>query len=58
MKLKTSKMEWITSNPDQPGKYIVETKTMMGNIHRIESFWNGKGWSFTNQTFVRFLKEI
>jgi hypothetical protein len=24
-------MEWVGTNPDKPGKYIVETKTMMGN---------------------------
>jgi hypothetical protein len=50
-------MEWTTNNPETPGKYIVETKTMMGNIHRLEAHWNGKSWSFTNQVFVRYLKE-
>ena len=50
-------MEWLTTNPKSPGKYIVETKTRMGNTNRIESYWNGESWSFTNQVFVRYLKE-
>jgi hypothetical protein len=50
-------MEWLTTNPESPGKYIVETKTRMGNTNRFESYWNGESWSFTNQVFVRYLKE-
>ena len=50
-------MKWLANNPKEEGKYIVETKTMMGNIHRLESYWNGKSWSFTNQSFVRYLNE-
>jgi hypothetical protein len=50
-------MEWLTSEPEKPGKYIVETKTMMGNRNVIEAFWNGEGWSFTRQTFVKYLKQ-
>jgi hypothetical protein len=50
-------MEWVTSNPSKEGKYIVETKTKMGNTKRLEAYWNGKSWSFTNQLFVRYLKE-
>jgi hypothetical protein len=50
-------MEWTNISPEKPGKYIVETKTMMGNTQRLESYWNGKSWSFTNQVFVRYLKE-
>ena len=50
-------MQWINSNPEKPGKYIVETKTMMGNTNRFESYFNGKAWRFTNQVFVRYLKE-
>ena len=50
-------MEWINTNPNKPGKYLVEVKTMMGNTHRIESYWNGKHWNFNNQTFVKYLKE-
>jgi hypothetical protein len=50
-------MEWINKEPDSPGKYIVETRTKMGNTNRLESYFNGKSWSFTNQIFVRYLKE-
>ena len=50
-------MKWSTDNPLQPGKYVVETKTKFGNTHRIESYWNGKNWNFTNQMFVKYLQE-
>ena len=50
-------MEWVNTNPNKPGKYIVETKTTMGNVNRFEAYFNGKSWSFTNQIFVRYLKE-
>ena len=50
-------MEWLTSNPEKKGNYIVETKTTMGRKNRFESYWNGKSWSFTNQVFVKYLKE-
>jgi hypothetical protein len=50
-------MEWTTANPIREGKYVVETKTAMGRIQRLESYWNGKSWSFTNQVFLRYLKE-
>lgn len=50
-------MQWTTDNPEKPGKYIVETRTMMGNTNRFESYWNGKSWRFTNQVFVKYLKE-
>ena len=50
-------MEWVNTNPDKPGKYIVETKTMLGNCNRFEAYYNGKTWSFDNQTFVKYLKE-
>jgi len=53
-----SKMEWLTSEPEQPGTYIVETKTMMNNRNVIEAYWNGEGWSFTRQTFVKYLKRV
>ena len=53
----TSNMEWLTSEPEKPGKYIVETKTMMKGRNRFDAYWNGKSWSFTNQTFVKYLKE-
>ena len=50
-------MEWIDKQPEIAGKYIVETKTQMGNIRRLEAYWNGKSWNFTNQKFVKYLKE-
>lgn len=50
-------MKWRTDNPPVTGKYIVETKTPMGNIHRLEASWNGKTWSFNNQLFQRWLDE-
>ncbi|TXG83056.1 MAG: hypothetical protein E6R13_04265 [Spirochaetes bacterium] len=53
----TLHMEWLSTHPDKPGKYLVVTRTMMGNINRIEATWNGKSWSFTNQVFVKYLKE-
>jgi hypothetical protein len=51
-------MRWNTDSPKAPGKYVVETRTMMGRIQRIESNWNGKSWGFTNQLFVRYLDEM
>ena len=50
-------MQWLNYNPNIPGKYIVETRTKMNNIHRFEAYWNGKSWNFSNQTFIRYLKE-
>ena len=50
-------MKWIASNQITPGKYLVETKTSIGRIQRLESYWNGKSWDFTNQIFVKYLKE-
>lgn len=50
-------MEWVTSNPVEPGKYIVETKTVMGNTNVFRSYWSGRVWSFNNQTFIKYLKE-
>lgn len=50
-------MKWRTDNPPVAGKYLVETQTAMGNIHRLESSWNGKTWSFSNQLFQRWLDE-
>lgn len=50
-------MEWISSEPEIPGKYLVETRTGMGRVNRFFSYWSGKHWSFTNQTFVKYLKE-
>jgi hypothetical protein len=50
-------IEWVSSQPEKAGKYVVETKTQMGNVHRIESHFNGKSWNFTNQIFIKYLKE-
>jgi hypothetical protein len=50
-------MEWLESLPENPGKYIVETKTMMGNTNRVNAYFNGKHWDLSNQTFVKYLKE-
>ena len=50
-------MEWMIDTPITSGVYLVETKTGMGRIQRFDSYWNGKSWSFTNQTFLRYLKE-
>lgn len=50
-------MEWSTINPSEKGKYIVQTRTIMGNINTFQAFWNGKNWNFNNQTFVKYLKE-
>lgn len=54
---------WTRELPTKEGKYIVETKSMMGNTRRLEASCtineNGKvTWSFTNQTYVKHLKEI
>lgn len=57
VKFDTMNIEWTTDNPEKPGKYIVETRTTMGNTNRFESYWNGKSWRFTNQVFVKYLKE-
>ena len=54
---------WTKTLPLKSGKYIVETKSMCGNIRKLEATYrlndNGNGsWSFTNQTYVRHLKQI
>lgn len=52
-------MEWISAKikPANVGKYVVETKTTMGNIQRLECTWNGKTWSLSNQIVLQWLKE-
>lgn len=62
-------MEWITIElnnngkidtdtlPYKPGKYVIETKTGMGNINRFESYFDGHKFHFSNQTLVRWLEE-
>lgn len=51
-------LNWLYTLPNEIGYYIVETKSMMGKLERfqrLEAYWNGKKWSFTNQEFVRRL---
>lgn len=57
-------MNWIDIKIEQPtieGKYIVEAKTMMGNIHKFETIFtieNNKGkFDVSNQLVLRWLKE-
>ncbi len=50
---------WTKQQPTEIGEYLVETRGLhripsMGN-KRLLAFWNGKSWSFTNQTFVKRL---
>ena len=52
-------LNWTKQQPTEIGEYLVETRGLhpipsMGN-KRLLSFWNGKSWSFTNQTFVNRL---
>ena len=52
-------LNWTTDTPTEIGEYLVETRGLhripsMGN-KRLLAFWNGKSWSFTNQTFVKRL---
>ena len=50
-------MEWIYTSPVETGEYVVTTVTPMGNFNVLLSYWNGKRWNFSNQTFVKYLKE-
>lgn len=52
-------MEWIPENshPQVSGKYLVEARSMMGNINRLVCYWNGKSWSISNQMVLKWLKE-
>jgi hypothetical protein len=57
-------MKWRNDNPPVTGKYLVETKTAMGAIRRLEANFslNDKdpkksSWSFNNQLFQRWLDE-
>ena len=45
------------SKPEKDGKYIVETESSMGTIHRLESTWTGKSWTCTNQKVIRFIPD-
>lgn len=63
-------MEWIDVSLEQPkqvGKYLVKTKTSMGNIHRLEVGYTitkdektGKekhSFNLSNQVVTHWLKE-
>lgn len=59
-----TKIEWIDIKQEQPtkeGKYIVKTKTMMGNKYKIEYKCTIKDdkahFSVTNQIVTHWLKE-
>lgn len=57
-------MEWINFKEEQPkegGKYLVKTKTTMGNSHRLDSLCtitDGKAhFNVSNQIVTHWLKE-
>lgn len=52
-------MEWIDVKtlPTKEGHYIVETITGMGNKRRLETYFNGKKFTCTNQIVINWLKE-
>jgi hypothetical protein len=57
-------MQWIDVSLEQPqvaGKYLVKTRTTMGNTHKLESGYtitNGKGhFNVSNQIVTHWLKE-
>jgi hypothetical protein len=57
-------MEWIDVSLEQPaqaGKYLVKTRTSMGNTHRVDSTFtitNNKGhFNVSNQIVTHWLKE-
>jgi hypothetical protein len=57
-------MKWIEVSlglPTQAGKYVVKTRTTMGNTNKVEagfSITNGKGhFSVTNQIVTHWLDE-
>ena len=49
-------MKWIEKDPKIPGWYLVKTRTEMGKILRLDSYWNGENWHFRNQSFIAYLK--
>ena len=57
---------WTKDQPTKTGRYFVETESMMGNVRRLHCLCTviNKGgkpkavWSFANQIFVKYLKEI
>ena len=57
-------MQWIFVNdklPETPGKYIVKTKTMMGNENkfnaRLHISGSKKTWDVSNPVVTHWLKE-
>jgi hypothetical protein len=57
-------MQWIDISLEQPqvaGKYLVKTRTTMGNTHKLEAGYtitNGKGhFNVSNQVVTHWLKE-
>ena len=57
-------MKWISVTdelPEEQGKYIVKTKTMMGNQNRFDArlYISGskKTWDVSNQVVTHWLKE-
>ena len=57
-------MQWISvydELPENPGKYIVKTKTMMGNENkfnaRLHISGSKKTWDVSNQVVTHWLKE-
>ena len=56
-------MEWITSQPEKEGKYVVKTITpLLKKEHVMIADFNidekgNTNWSFKNQNFKAYLKE-
>lgn len=57
-------LNWISVTdelPEKPGKYIVKTKTMMGNQNRFDARLHISGskktWDVSNQVVTHWLKE-
>jgi hypothetical protein len=57
-------MKWIEVSlglPTKAGKYVVKTRTTMGNNHKVETGYtitNGKGhFNVSNQIVTHWLKE-
>ena len=58
-------MQWISVDnglPETPGKYIVKTRTMMGNTLRLDAtmcmtHYGKKTWAVSNQVVTHWLKE-
>ena len=57
-------MQWISVTdelPKNPGKYIVKTKTMMGNENKFNARLHISGpkktWDVSNQLVTHWLKE-